>query len=187
MKKLITIALILAMLLPAAALAESYEPLLGMTMDEFILKYNAVSAPLESPYVSLNKPFSWTKWEGFNVAWFYADKTKTVTILLLSKDPTNSVTTSGLDEIQIFAKSDSAWVPLIGVTNRCASLFSAQLFGTSMSPMYIGDTIAYYYENNCEEKGLTAMHSLDEDNSISIIFFHQDTYYFKISASEAFQ
>ena len=185
MKKLIAVILIMAMLLPAVALAD-YTPDLGMTIDEFILKYNSVQASLNSPYVSLDRPYQQNTWNGFRIAHFYADKDKKVTILLMTKDPGSSrITEAGLDEIQIFIPSDKDMVPLIGVTNRCAGLVSANIFGTSLSTMRTADTICYYYENNCKERGLTSYSGLDEEGKFALVFFFDTYYYFQISTVEA--
>lgn len=189
--KILAVLLILALLLPAAALADDYSPDLGMTMDDYIIKYNAVQAALGAPYVPMETPYLWSSWEGFRLAWFHADNERKVTILLLSKDPANNRSTkAGLDEIQIFTKSESDFIPLTSVAIRCSTIFAAELFGTSVAPMRIGSIIEYYYENNCLKKGMSAYNTLDEDGKTAVALFHDSTsgyYYFQISSLEAVQ
>ncbi|MBO7709347.1 MAG: hypothetical protein J6S83_02695 [Lachnospiraceae bacterium] len=187
MKKLITIILILALALPALALAD-YSSALDMTMEDFINKYNAVQAPLGSPYTALDKPNAWTKWEGYFVAWFTADKNEEAKILLYSKDPNcKQMLTAGLDEIHIYAgKTD--FVPMISVANRCASVFAADIFGSSIAPFKVTSVISYYYENNAKEKRLIAYNTLDAEEKVSIAFQADgDLYLFKILNREAIQ
>lgn len=185
MKKLITIILILAMLLPAAALAESYSPALNMSMDDFIMKYNSVQAALNAPFVLLEKPYMWTQWNGYSVAWFHAEKDNKVTLLLMTKDPSAAqMLTSGLDRIEISVADDKNLIPLIGVTNRCTGIFSYNIFGTPLSGMRISDIICYYYENNYREKGYSSYVSIDEDDKIALVLFYSNGYVFQIVPME---
>lgn len=184
MKKLITIILILALALPAVALAE-YSPGLNMTMSDYMNKYNSIQAALGAPYAALVKPTSWTIWNDYHVAWFNADNDKTITILLMTKDPADAqMLTSGLDKIQIFAKSEKNFVELISITDRCANVFSSELFGVSFSALRITNTIKSYYENNCKEKGLISYQTIDDNNEIALGFFFDGTYYFDIAPLE---
>ena len=182
MKKLITIILIIVLILPVISLAD-YSPSLKMTMNDFLLKYNAIQAALEAPYKVIAKAESWTKWNDYDVAWFTADKDNKITILLMTKDQSNDRNlTSGLDCIQIFTKDERELIPLISVTNRCASVYSLQLFGTSFAPQIIANTISFYYENKCKEKNLLSYNYLDEDQQLALSLFHDGFgYYFQIS------
>ena len=186
MKKLIAIILIIALFLPVTSLAD-YSPGLKMTMNDFLLKYNAIQAALEAPYKMLAKAESWTTWNEYHIAWFTADKDSKITILLMTKDPSDAqMLTSGLDSVQIFAKTETDLVPLISVTNRCASVFAVQMFGTSFAPQIITNTISFYYENNCKEKQLTAYNSLDENQELALSFFIDGNFpYFDISPLDA--
>lgn len=187
MKKLLAIFLIIALLLPVSVLAD-YSPALNMTINDFLLKYNAVQASLEAPYLALDKPFKWSLWDEYHLAWFKADKNGSVTILLMTKDPSDAqMLTSGLDMIQIFSNKESDFVPLISITNRCASIFAIQLLGTSFAPQRITQVMNNYYENNCKEKGLVAYSGLDENNELVIAFFYDGQYYFEISSIERYQ
>ena len=70
---------ILSFFIPAISLSENtYTPKLEMTMDEFILKYNALPATLESPYKSLGKPILWTNFNEYQVAWFYPESSSSI-------------------------------------------------------------------------------------------------------------
>ena len=178
MKKLITLILILALALPALALAE-YSPKLGMRLDEFINKYNAISAPLESPYKSINNPSSWTKYDIYDVAWFSPANNSSATILLLSADPgAGHVLSRGLDMVQIFIKNDADFVDLISITSRCAELFAPSFLGTSMGNLIITNLMKYYYENNYKKSGGYVYNALNEDNTIQLQFFKADGYYY---------
>ena len=185
MKKLITIILILALLIPAAALSESYSPALNMTMNEFIIKYNAVQAALNAPFSLLEKPYMWTQWNGYSVAWFRAEKNNKFTLLLMTKDPSDAqMLTSGLDRIEISITDEKELIPLISVTNRCAGIFSYNLFGTSLSGKRISDLICYYYENNYKEKDYSAYVDLDEDGKIALVLFYSNGFIFQIYPME---
>ena len=185
MKKLITVVLILAMLIPAVALAD-YSPKLGMTLDDFVNKYNSVSAPLGSPYTKLDKPIAWTKFNDYDVAWFSPVSNSSVTILLLSKEENPlHVMTGGLDSVQVFIKGDEDFIDLISVTARCSELFSQNILGISVGEMRIVQLIRYYYESNFKGTEGFAYYSINEDNTISLQFFkYSGLYYFCIGATE---
>ena len=183
MKKLIALFIVL-FLIPIAVTADtSYYPTLNMTMDEFILKYNAIPATLESPYKTLAKPALWTDFNGYQVAWFYPEKSSTIALLLLSKDKINTKSTkAGLDAIQIISLSKDSWLPLLSVTKRCASLYGEELFTISTASFGIIEALNYYYENNLQEKGYTSYRSLNADETLAISFGYSDGYFFSITA-----
>ncbi len=184
MKRILSFFLIVMMLVPTVSFCESaYTPVFGMTIVEFIAKYNAVPATLESPYKSLGSPSFWTDYNEYQVAWFYPEKTSSIALLLLSKDKSASKSTKlGLDEIQIVAFTDNQWMPLISITKRCASLFGEDLFGVSTSSFSIIEAITYYYENNCKEKGYSSWRALDAEGKYALTFFYSDAYYLTISS-----
>ena len=185
MKRIIALLFIL-FLIPATVTAESsYTPKLNMTMDEFVLKYNAVPATLESPYKSLGKPAMWTDFNGYQVAWFYPEKSSAIALLLLTKDKANSKSTkAGLDAIQIFSLSKDSWLPLISVTKRCASLYGEELFNISTASFGIIEAMNYYYENNLQDKGYTSYRSLNADETLALSFGYSDGYYFSITSMD---
>lgn len=184
MRKVITMLIIIAMILPTMALAENYTPKLGMTIEEYIIQYNAIQAPLGAPYVSLEKPYLWTTWNDSKVAWFRSDSKGTVTILMVTADPSgNRALTSGLDMIQIYSEKDDI-IALLGVANRCSSIFAANILGNSFAPQYISSAMIYFYENNCKDKGILSYYTLDTDQKYAVSFFYSDGYYFQISAME---
>ena len=184
MKRLVALLLILAVLVPAAGSA-AYTPALGMTMQEFVDKYNAVQAPLGAPYVPLAKPVKWTTYEGSPVACFYPLKDFSVLLLLLSNDPLGARTTDmGLDNVQIYINEEKYFVPFISISERCANVFSSDMFGLDAATYAVGSTIRFYYENNLEERGLTAYNVLDGDQKYALYFFRSDGYYFSINPSE---
>ena len=183
MKKLITIILILAMALPAAAPADAYKSELGMTMNEFIMKYNSIPSALGSPYVPLKKEYNWSKMDDYNIAWFYPCSDESVKIMLLSKDEKAGKSLSaGLDMIKIYAYSDL--LGLISVTKRCTGIFTPDFFGMSLAPYYITDIISYYYENGVEKSGYIAYRSIDTEEKYALSFFKYQGYYFQISLLE---
>jgi hypothetical protein len=162
MKKLITIILILALILPTAALADSYIPKLEIGISGFITKYNSLPAALNSPFLSLKEPYQWTEWGEYQVAWFYPTEDHHTTIALITADPRGKALSSGLDMIQIFSASD--WVQLLSVANRCSQLFSYEYMGMNLAPYCIADIVSYAYENNC----LNAYRQLDSENKFLI-------------------
>ena len=185
MKRLISIVLILALLLPAAVMADSYIPKLEIGITGFITKYNSLPAALNSPFLALDEPYKWTEWGGYQVAWFYPTEDHNVTILLATEDPRGKTLSSGLDMIQIFSASD--WVQLLSVTNRCSQLFSYEYLGTNFAPYCIADVVAYAYENDFYQNGASAYRALDADNKFIISYFRGDYDYFQISSMEGEQ
>lgn len=186
MKKLFILLLILALILPASAPAESsYTPALGMTIPDFIAKYNAIPAPLGSPFLKAEAPYNASKWKGYRVYWYKVDRDGKVVLMLMSRDPhTELVSESGLDLIQIYTENDNDLIPLIGVTNRCATLFATDLFGTSMAPMRVCSAINFYYENNCRSNSQQSIIVLDENQRYCIALFYDGMYCFQISPTE---
>jgi hypothetical protein len=181
MKKLITIILILALILPTAALADSYIPKLEIGISGFITKYNSLPAALNSPFLALKEPYQWTEWGEYQVAWFYPTEDHHTTIVLITADPRGRTLSSGLDMIQIFSASD--WVQLLSVTNRCSQLFSNEYMGMNLAPYCIADIVSYAYENNC----LNAYRQLDSENKFLISYFRDGMDYFQISSAEGQQ
>ena len=164
MKKLFAVLLILALILPVAAPAESYTPVLGMNMQEFLNKYNAVSAPLGSPYRKLENPIQWTKYDEYNAAMFMP--TNTIIMLLMTKQKNIATTTvSGLDCVAIMSTNNDDMVDLISVTLRVLELFTDNLFGVSVGSFRLSQVIRYYYENNCKTDTGYAYWELDEEKT----------------------
>ena len=186
MKKLFTMLLILALILPAAAPAESsYNPALGMTIPEFLTKYNAVPAPLASPFILVDKPYNASKWNGYRVYWYKFDQDHKIIVTLLSMDPSTELPEeSGLDMIKIFTKGDSDMVPIFSTAVRIATLFSIDILGTSMAPLRVATVVSSYYENNCRARGIYSYASLDENQKYAVSFDHSDYYVFQISSAE---
>ena len=185
MKKLIAMLLILALALPAAAIAD-YSSRLCMTMEEYMAKYNSVTAPLGSPYQKLSIPYQWTKYNEYSVAWFQPAKDSSVIILLLSKDPscTNNLS-CGLDMVQICTNNSKDFIDLVSITARSGEPLSSSLFGVSISDMRVGQLLRYYYDNGYKGSGSSAYWSIDEDNKIVLEFFEAEGwYYFQICTQE---
>lgn len=187
LKKLIISIMIIALFLPAAALAEDYTPALGMTMVDFVMKYNSVQAAIESPYISLSGA-SWSLLGEYHIASFKADKNGDIIVMLITKDPSDMKSlSSGLDAIQIVSTNMADMMPMICATNRCAKLFTYDLFGASLSSIAVMNVLEYYYENKCKERGLIAYNKLDEDKNIVLSFSRNDMEYFCISSMEELQ
>lgn len=178
MKKLIAVALILILLIPAAVLADSYIPKLETGISGFITKYNSLPAALGSPFLALDEPYKWSEWGGYQIAWFYPTEDHKVTILLATADPRGKTLSSGLDFIQITSASD--WVQLISVTNRCAQLFSYEYLGMNLAPYCIADVVSFAYENNC----LNAYRPLDSENKFLIYYIRDGSDNFQITTAE---
>lgn len=185
MKKLIAVTLILVLLMPAAALAD-YSPHLGMTMEEYLAQYNAIEAPLGSPYQKLTAPYQWTPFNGYRVAWFKPSKDSSVILLLYSNDPAGkNDLTSGLDKIQVCTDNSKDFIDLVSITARVAEPVSADLFGTSISDLRVTQLIRYYYENGYKGSGSYAYWTINEEETVVLAFFEQDGwYYFHISMPE---
>ena len=183
MKKLITIILILAMLLPAAALAD-YTPALEMYVDDFLMKYNAISAPIGSPYEKIEKSYDFSSTSEYRFQWYKPAKDSSVVIFLGTKD--TQFVNSGIDIIQIGTSNSKDFLDLISIATRCSDIFASDLFGTKLSGMQVNNVIRYYYENGLKGKTMLAYNILDTDEKYAISFFESDGWYtFQISTMEA--
>ena len=190
MKKLLTVILILSLMLPATASSDNYTPALGMNMRDFIQKYNAIEAPLGSPYVQLSTTIAenWTYFNYYWCAWLYPESTRKIVMLLMTKDPYGGKDfASGLDAIQLYAESAEDLIPLISLAIRCSKPFSSDLLSLSTSSFCVADVIQFFFENNIKEKNMMAYRQLNVDNAYCISLFYSDGYCFQISTQEALQ
>lgn len=187
MKKLACILLCIAVMLTtaysfASAEKSTYSPALGLTMEQFISKYNAIGSSLTSPLIALDKPYYWSTYGDYNIAWYKADSKASTSILLYTKDTNNKKSTkSGLDMVQIYIEKETDFLSLITVTLKCTEIFAQDLFGNSMAPYYLSSVIKYYYEN-CLNTDLTAIHTIDADNTNMIQFYKSGNEYFFVIA-----
>ena len=181
MKRFLSLFLVLILCVSFAS-AEVYTPDLGMDMNTFIQKYNAIGSALGSSLVSLKDPYNWTKYDKYNVAWLQPDSKSGVTILLLSSDPANVKSTkAGLDSIQIFMDKDSDFLSLITIANRCTQIFSDDVFGSNFAPLYTSDVISFYYQN-ATGSDYSAYRTIDVDQTYILSFFKSfNQYYFTIT------
>lgn len=185
MKKLLAIILILA-LLPVGALAEDYSPSLGMRMDEFLQQYNAISAPLGSPYEKIVNSYNFTESSDYRFSWFKPAKDSSVVLFLATKE--KGAVNYGIDMVQIGTTKSEDFIDLIIIATRCADIFAFDLLGTKMSGMQISSALRYYYENGLKSTELMSYCGLDGDGKYAISFFRQNGwYYFQISTMEAIQ
>ncbi|MBR3334324.1 MAG: hypothetical protein IKG23_08560 [Clostridia bacterium] len=186
MKKLIAIILILALLLPAAVLAEGYSPALGMRLNDFLLQYNAISAPLGSPYEKVANSYDFSVTSEYTFSWYKPAKDSSVVMFLGTKE--KGAVNYGIDLIQIGTKKSEELIDLIAIATRCADIFAFDLLGTKMTGMQINSALRYYYENGFKGTGMMSYAGLDSDGKYVISFFKQDGwYYFQISTMEALQ
>jgi len=171
--------------LPVLSFADSYTPVLGMSIDTFIQKYNSIGASLTSSLLGLSSPKGWMKSGDYNAACFAADSKANVYILLQTLDNKDAKgTASGLDSVQIVAYSSADFMSLITVAEKCTRIFSPSLLGTSWSPKYITDLIIYYYEN-INDNYSYAYNVIDSDNNFILYFFGSDNgYIFELTGSK---
>lgn len=184
MKKCLCIFLILFLLLPSASWAsEPYTPALGMTMDDFIMKYNALGAPFGSSLTGLTSPMFWTIQDGMNVAWFKTDNNTSTCIRLYTADPTFFIhsTAHGLDRIQIFINKPDDFLALISVGTRCVSLFAFDMFGTSMDSYFVGSILKHYYDNGPLSTDRFSYQQINSDQDYYLNFLYDGTYILEIS------
>ena len=185
MKKLATTFLALLLIFSYAS-AEEYSPKLGMTMADFIQKFNALPAQLEAPYVALTEPSFWAA-IGRNAAWFQPDSSANTYIVLISDEPGRRHSLDvGLDKIQIYVKNSKQFVSLFCVAYRCAQLFASDVLGTSMAPFSLMNAVSYYHESNAKSKNLVAYSPLIVDDVSLVLSFYDgaDGFYFQISKSD---
>ncbi len=179
--KRIFICLIIACLLTSSIVyAETYSPNLNMTIQEFIANYNAIPTPLDSPLSALTQPYTWTIFNGNNVAWLIPGKLNVKILLISSDKEVGKRVTAGVDTIQIYSdKSDL--LALIAITKRCVDLFTEDLIGIKLSSYFVAEVLSYYFENNCEKNDMSSYCSIDADQEYFLKFFKSDSdYYFEI-------
>lgn len=181
MKKTICLLLII-LFLPVCSFSESYSPGLGMTIADFIYKYNSAPAPIVSPYRSLKEPEKWFTFLDYSCTSYNPDTDFCVQITLMTKDTTQpNSASSGLDCIEISNVYNGDLVSLIAFAERCASFFTEELFGTSFSKLKITEAITYYYDNMLKRKKQMSYVSLDSDQLYALCFAYADShYYFQI-------
>lgn len=181
MKRYFILICIFILCLPVAS-AEEYSPELSMDINSFILKYNAIGSSLDSSLVSLKGPYKWTEFDKYHVSWFSPDSKSGVTILLLSADPSNVRSTkAGLDSVQIFMEKDSDFLSFITIASRCTQIFSDDIFGANLAPLYISDLISYYYQNS-NGTDYSAYRTIDANQLYILSFFKTyNQYYFTIT------
>lgn len=188
LKKLVIVFLIFTLIMPAVVSAADYTPALGMTMQEFVQKYNAVQAPLGAPYIQLNEYFAddWSYSNGYRCAWVYPETTKKAALIMMTKDPNNGmIFTSGLDMIQLYIAPNEDFIPLISLAIRCASIFSEDILTISTASFCVADVIKYYYESNAKEKNYSAYKQLNAGSPYIISFCYSNGYYFQISFDDS--
>ena len=188
MKKIIILLLSVYLVLTSSVSnsEQTYYPGLDMTMDDFIMRYNSLGTALGSPLVELKMPLKWTVFNDYRVAWFYPSSDNPIILFLMTKEKDSGNTTaSGLDRIQIEMDDAKDFIAFLTVSDRCASIFSEQFFGMTMSEYCIYDMINYYYENNAEKKGTSSYRQLDSEAQHFLNFFKdRDSYCIEIYGSK---
>ena len=184
MKRLFCSFLALVLLLaPVLSFTDSaYQPNLNMTVSDFAYKYNAVSTSLNSPLVPMLFDFDWHSSENGSYVSFTPDPSSSVSIRLFSDDPVSAMTSSaGLDRIQIWMNDEATFLCFVSVAIRCASVFSEDLFGTSIAPQAVASLLSYSYDNKTSG---SVSKSLDAMQKYKLTFFHSMSFYcFQISAN----
>jgi len=143
---------------------------LGMTMAEFVSQYNAVSAPLGSPYIPLKDPDTWTVIDENDVGIFYPDNNKNIYICLaLDGEKSHS---SDVKYIVVMSDDPNQFQSVIAVTKRVLSLFDLSWSVTSKS--CIVDCLTSYYEIGPEKENLV---NTDISYYLRLSFGKSDTYY----------
>lgn len=173
--------LIVLVLLPILSFASSaYEPSLGMDISTFIAKYNSLGTSLASSLTALEKPYQWTNFNKYRVAWFNTDKNSGVKILFLSSDPKAGLgLDAGIDIIQIYMENPADFLSFITIAIRCSQLFSNQFYGSTLAPFCVADIMSFFYENIGSQQSV--YRSLDSDDVYALMFFKDhNSYYFEI-------
>lgn len=162
MKKAIVI-MLSVLIIFSASIAEEYQPQLGLSMNDFIIKYNAIGSALGSPLVALKTQKQWTVFNDYNVAWFAPDSKKPIILVMMSKDPAGKTLNAGLDRIQITMTSPSDFLSFLTVSDRCAQLFAQDILSVSTSQFCLYGTMEYYYESNSEGTDQYAYWQINQD------------------------
>ncbi len=182
MKRVMLIVLLLV-LVCSAAVAESYTPQLGMTIQEFIGQYNSVSSPLTSPLKAMSKPILWTDMDEYVVAWLYPDPNSKVTVFLCSMDKEKGESNdAGLDMIQIGMEKEADFLSFITIVARCSEVFGESVFGVKLTSQMIVECMKGYYENDCAAQGMMWGGDISStDPSVKLAFFKDaNWHYFQI-------
>ena len=160
--------LILIVFLPVSGLA--YSPGLGMSVQEFMDKYNAIPASLGSLYLPLSQPDEWVKSDGYQVAWFHAAQNSDVRIMLMSQDDeAGQSLQTGLDAVRIYNFRPLDFVSFISTAIRCTSLFALDVANTSTAYYHVAETIKYYYEN-VNDLFSSAVTTIYADAPVQLVF-----------------
>lgn len=184
MKKLLALLLVI-LLLPSVCLAEG----LGLTIGEYLDKYNAIQAPLESPYRALKKPDSiYFDGEYYHASFLpVADPDIRVTLLSNEYMTEELMRSCRLDCILIFSQDPTDLTALIAIASRCAEQFGSNVLGTNTATMYIGNLIRYYYENNISGDDMSIV-TLNEDTGIALMYGNvMQSYAFQIVKMEDYK
>ena len=171
MKRFLVLLILIALLVPASGLAE-YSPDLGMTMNEFIQKYNAHGSSLSSPLIALKIPSYWDKVDGANVAFFTVTNGTDVYIGLSSYDPGKTRDLSGgLDYLLVGCQNPKEFLAFVTVGIKCTEVFAEDFYtGYSMAPYYVSSVMKYYYENRSSDENYVAFQPIDSVSNRNLIF-----------------
>lgn len=171
MKRFLVLLILIALLVPASGLAE-YSPDLGMTINEFIQKYNAQGSSLSSPLIALKTPYNWAKVDGANVAYFTVANGIDVYIGLFSYDPDKTRDLSGgLDYLFVGCQNPKDFLAFVTAGVKCTDVFAEDFYtGYSMAPHYVSSVMKYYYENQSSDENYVALQPIDSVSNRNLMF-----------------
>ena len=178
MKKFLALLILIALLVPASGLAE-YSPELGMTMNEFVQKYNSQGSSLESPLLALKNPYNWSESDTAQIAYYNVANDSDVYISLFTNDKSKTKDlASGLDYILITCPSLKDFLSFVTVSTKCIDVFSQELFtGYPMGPYFLTAAMKYYYENRGDSEDFSSFQSINSESGTAIEFAVYDGNY----------
>lgn len=179
MCRVFVVLLALILMLPSFSISETGD--LGMSIGDFITKYNAMASPLVSPVLPLKKADFTIPWDEYKVSGYTADKYSECMIYLYSKGTAGVWSdTRRLDFIRISSKPEY-FNALITIAGRCADLFVEDYFNMGLGKLTAMSVITYYYENNQKDDSYMSWNALNEEKGIYLYYGYSDSeYYFMI-------
>lgn len=186
MKRILVMSLILVLLAGCVSVkadAETgYVPALGMTINEFVNKYNMIQTPLGAPYKKLPVNAS-MKTRGDYFCAVYSPVNKSgMEILAVTLEENKKTADAGADAILLLCYKDSDILSFISTAKRITSMFSVEVFDINYSGLYIGELIADYYEYGAKENDQYYYIQLGGDSKYcAALYYYNGTYIFALT------
>ena len=186
MKKLLACLLIVVSLtgcIPVMASDNAdYTPALGMTINEFVNKYNLIQSPLGAPYKRLPINANIVSRGIYTCAAFTPADKSGIEMLAVTLEENAKTADAGADAVFLFCYKDSDWLSFIATAKRITSLFSMEMFGVNYAGLYVGMLTADFYETSAKEDDSFYYVQLGADsNYCAALYYYNGTYAFVLT------